>query len=498
MQAADWIAKRAVSGAHLSSDSRTVAPGDVFFAYPGNAHDGRDYIADAIAQGAAMVIAEAQNFDASSITAVPLLSVSRLKQTAGEIASAYYGHPTQHLQIIGITGTSGKTTTAQWTAHCLSALGKKCAVIGTLGSGFIGAQKQTGFTTPQAVELQRLLADLRLQGAQAAVIEVSSIGLAEHRLNGTCFDTAVFTNLSHDHLDYHGSMKHYEAAKRALFEWPQLRTAVVNREDAAGARLATLVAARIPPLQLITYTTQGLATRMGTAANTELFVKQWAWTTSGAQVQISDGEFVQTLDLPAFGVFNVANALAVIGVLKGQGFSLSQAAQVLATVPAVNGRLNALGGDGCPLVIIDYAHKPDALEKVLLAMRPVAQQRNGKLICIFGCGGNRDPSKRAVMAAIACQQADEVIVTSDNPRSEDPLSIITQILTGVPADFPVTTQADRALAIASAISQATANDVVIVAGKGHETYQETLGVKHPFVDAEHAASALGRWQQVPA
>lgn len=495
MQAAQWILKHAVSGAHLCSDSRAIAQGDVFFAYPGTRQDGRDYIAQAISQGAALVIAEKENFDASSISAVPILTVPRLKETAGEIAAAYYAHPTQHLKVIGITGTSGKTTTAQWTAHCLNVLGKKCAVIGTLGSGFIGAQQPTGFTTPPAVELQRLFADLRQQGAKAAAIEVSSIGLAEHRLKGTHFNTGVFTNLSHDHLDYHGDMERYEAAKRLLFEWPQLETAVVNLDDAAGQRLAKFVATQAPTVKLITYSTQGMDPLMGIAVHTALFIKQWAWTTQGAQVQVSDGEFVHTLNLPAFGVFNVANALAVAGVLQADGFNLEQATQVLKTVPAVEGRLNALGGTKQPLVIIDYAHKPDALEKVLLAMRPVAQQRKAKLICVFGCGGNRDPSKRPVMAEIACKHADEVIVTSDNPRAEDPLTIISHILKGIPTGFEVNTQPDRGKAIAQAIHQATAADIVLVAGKGHEPYQEILGVKYPFSDTEHAQAALAVWQE---
>ena len=495
MQAAQWILKHAPNGAHLCSDSRTVAKGDVFFAYPGTSQDGRDYIAQAISQGAALVLAEKENFDASTLTAVPILTVPCLKETAGEIAAAYYAHPTQDLKVIGITGTSGKTTTAQWTAHCLNALGRKCAVIGTLGSGFIGAQQHTGFTTPPAVELQRLFADLRSQGAEAVAMEVSSIGLAENRLKGTHFDTGVFTNLSHDHLDYHGSMERYEAAKRLLFEWPQLQTAVINLDDAAGQRLAKFVATQAPTVKLMTYSTQGMGPLMGIAVNTALFTKQWDWTAQGAQVQVSDGEFLHTLDLPAFGVFNVANALAVAGVLRADGFSLEQATQVLATVPAVEGRLNALGGHNQPLVIIDYAHKPDALEKVLLAMRPVAQQRKGKLICVFGCGGNRDTSKRPLMAEIACKHADEVIVTSDNPRAEDPLAIIAQILKGIPAGFEVSTQPDRSTAIVQALKQATAADIVLVAGKGHETYQEILGVKYPFSDAEHAAAALAIWQE---
>jgi UDP-N-acetylmuramyl-tripeptide synthetase len=499
MQAARWLLDNlpSVNGriAHLHSDSRAIAPGDAFFAYPGEKSDGRAFIDDAVARGAAAVIAEAQGFDVASVGTAPVLAVSQLKQAAGEIASEYYGQPTQHMKIVGITGTSGKTTTAQWTAHCLSALGVKCGVIGTLGTGFVGAQAETGFTTPQAVELQRMFAGLHAQGAQAVAIEVSSIGLAEQRLNGTHFDTAVFTNLSHDHLDYHGSMERYEAAKRALFAWPGLKHAVVNVDDAAGVRLAKAIAALAPVAHLVTCGTQGAKPLMGIAADAELFVQDWAWTAQGASIVASDGEQTQRINLPAFGVFNVANALAVAGVLKGFGFSLADSAGVLASVPPVDGRLNALGGVDAPLVVVDYAHKPDAMEKVLLAMRPVAQQRGGRLVCIFGCGGDRDPSKRPVMAAMACQHADEVVITSDNPRSEDPLVIIAAVKAGVPAGRAVVTQADRALAIANTVAAAAADDVVVIAGKGHETYQEIKGIKYPFQDAEHAQRALLRWQQ---
>jgi UDP-N-acetylmuramyl-tripeptide synthetase len=491
-----WLLDHAASGADLVSDSRRVRRGDVFVAYPGQTHDGRAYLDQALAAGAAALIVEAEGFDATRQFDVPVLQVTQLKRNAGDIASAYYGHPTHKLAVIGVTGTSGKTTTTQWIAHALTRAGLKCGVIGTLGAGFVGRLQDFGLTTPQSVDLQRTFAQLLREGAQAVAIEASSIGLAEHRLAGTRFHTAVFTNFTQDHLDYHGSMEAYETAKRALFTWPGLKAAVTNLDDGAGRRVAKLIAAQANVPHLVGY---GLQRHDGFVCDIELFVDALGWTAEGAELTLTDGEARVPARLPAFGVFNVSNALAVMGAMLSLGIPLQNAAELLAGVPAVDGRLMSFGGADQPLVVVDYAHKPDALDKVLQAMQPVARARGGRLVCVFGCGGDRDSSKRPVMGAIAARLADAVVITSDNPRSEDPLAIMAQIAAGLPggsaaaSGVPVTLQADRAQAIASSIAQASAADVIVVAGKGHETYQEVRGVKHPFEDAAHVKTALTAW-----
>jgi UDP-N-acetylmuramoyl-L-alanyl-D-glutamate--2,6-diaminopimelate ligase len=489
-----WLLDHATSGADLVSDSRRVRKGDVFVAYPGQTHDGRAYIDQALAAGAAALIVEADGFDAAGRHFdVPVLQVSQLKRSAGEIASAYYGHPTHKLAVIGVTGTSGKTTTTQWIAHTLTRAGLKCGVIGTLGAGFVGRLQDFGLTTPQSVDLQRTFAQLVREGAQAVAIEASSIGLVEHRLAGTRFHTAVFTNLTQDHLDYHGTMEAYEAAKRVLFTWPGLKAAVTNLDDAAGQRVAKLIASQANVPHLVGF---GLQRHDGFVCDIELFVRDLNWTAAGAELAMTDGETEIPARLPAFGVFNVSNALAVTGAMLSLGIPLANGAQLLSDVPLVDGRLMSFGGSGQPLVIVDYAHKPDALDKVLQAMQPVARARGGKLVCVFGCGGDRDASKRPIMGAIAARLSDRLVITSDNPRSEDPLTIMAQIEAGLPggsaasAGIPVILQSDRAQAIAGSIAQANALDVIVVAGKGHETYQEVRGVKHPFEDAAHVKAAL--------
>ncbi len=496
-EALTWLAGHATPGAALRSDSRTVAAGDVFFAYPGDASDGRRYIDAAVSAGAVAILAEAQGLELTQPCAVPLLAVPNLKAVAGSIAAQFHGHPSQHMAVVGITGTSGKTTTSQWLAQALNSVGTRCGVIGTLGAGFPGELTETGFTTPQAVELQGMLADLHRQGSQAVAMEVSSIGLAEDRLAGCHFDTAVFTNLSHEHLDYHGDMTAYEAAKARLFAWPQLRVAVINADDAAGRRLLHSTAARPDAPRCVHF---GIGHPAEALPGDGLTATDIEWAADGARFRMHWGHHVQAVFLPAFGLFNVSNALAVAAVLLTRDIPLPQVAECLAALPMVEGRLNALGGDGLPLVIVDYAHKPDALDKVLVALRPVAEQRGGKLVCVFGCGGDRDPSKRAVMARIASERSDVVVVTSDNPRNEEPLAIIGQIMAGVPGHpgepgfgTPILVQIDRSRAIACAVTAAKPADVVLVAGKGHEAYQEIKGEKLPFSDAEQVRAALHVW-----
>jgi UDP-N-acetylmuramyl-tripeptide synthetase len=488
-----WIKQNAGPRAQLASDSRGVFVGDVFFAFPGEHADGRNFIAQAVAAGAAAVIAEAHDFALSSAVNVPVLFVDGLKRVAGEIAAHYYGHPTRQMQVIGITGTNGKTTCTQWLAHCLSEAGMRCGVIGTLGVGFPGALAATGFTTPQAVELQRQFASLLAEGAQAVAIEVSSIGLAEHRLAGTHFRAAAFTNLTRDHLDYHGTFEAYEAAKRSLFTWPELTDVVVNIEDPAGERIARH--ARHAPIAPRIWATS-LAQTSNALADCVLAAQGLRWKGKAASFSMTDGTQALEVRLPALGRYNIANALTVAACMRAVGIDAPVIARTLNSVPEVAGRMNAIGGDAEPLVVVDYAHTPDALANAIDALRPVAQDRAGKLLCVFGCGGDRDPGKRPEMGRIAAERADRVIVTSDNPRSEEPKKIVDQILAGIAKRNGTQAIVDRAAAISAAVQDAQAADVILIAGKGHETKQEIAGVKHPFSDAAKAREALKHWREM--
>jgi UDP-N-acetylmuramoyl-L-alanyl-D-glutamate--2,6-diaminopimelate ligase len=438
---------------NLSSDSRRCAPGVGFLAYPGETADGRRYIPDAIARGASAVLWEEKAFQWRAEWRTPNLKVRDLKQQAGALAHEFYGRPSESLWVCGVTGTNGKTSCSQW----IAALLKDAAVIGTLGAGFPGALKAGVNTTPDAVELHAALKDFRDRGAKAVAMEVSSHGLVQGRVNGVRFACALFTNLTHDHLDYHGSMAAYGEAKARLFEMPGLQTAVLNLDDPFGIELAARLAGRVRTI--------GYSLEPRDAPVDE----KVTWDPK--------------LRLPVLGRFNVSNALGVLGCLVANGISSEQGARLLAKLPPVPGRMQAVGEE--PLVVIDYAHTPDALENVLQALRPVATERGGRLAVVFGAGGDRDPAKRPLMGAIAARLADRVLVTSDNPRSEDPLKIIAAI--GLPESEP-----DRARAIEKAILAAAPKDVVLIAGKGHETYQEIAGKRSRFSDEEQARKAIAR------
>lgn len=488
-----WLHANA-SKAQLSSDSRTISPGDVFFAYPGDAADGRDYIERAVEAGARAVVYEADNHAWDEKHVLPRLAVENLKDLAGEIASAYYDQPDAGMFTVAVTGTNGKTSCTQWLGKALSGLGLPTAVVGTLGvalyrDGKHGGFNTTGYTTPDAVQLQRRLAQLRTAGAQALAIEASSIGLDQGRLNGSHFNVALFTNFTRDHLDYHGSMEAYEAAKRRLFDWPGLEHAVVNLDDDMGQRLVAHLAATRPSLPVTGYTT------IGRSAGAIPVL-------SASDIRTSHGGTVFRLDAPGgssqvktrlVGQFNVSNVLGVTGVLLARGFDLRAALDAVESLTSVPGRMEQIGGHEAPLIVIDYAHTPDALEKTLSTLREVAQQRHGKLWCVFGCGGDRDPGKRPQMGKVS-QTADHIIATSDNPRSEDPAKILEQIVAGIDSariqKDALHVIEDRASAILWAVRHAGKNDVVLLAGKGHESYQEIKGKKLPFLDADHAALAL--------
>ncbi len=380
------------------------------------------------------------------------------------------------LFMVGVTGTNGKTSVTQWIAHALTRRGRKCALVGTLGNGFPGALTPGPNTTPGAAVLRQLLPEFVHQGAQACAMEVSSIGLHQGRVAGVVFDVAVFTNFTRDHLDYHGDMAEYAAMKRKLFEMPGLRAAVINLDDAFGRELAAKLRGRI---RTIGYTLDA-----STGTDTVLRATDLVESGGGISFMLDGVRF----SAPVVGRFNASNLLAVIGALLAGEEAPEDIAAALQHIAPPAGRMQAIGGASAPLVIVDYAHSPDALEKVLTSLRGTATARGGKLVCVFGCGGDRDAGKRPQMGTIAERLADAVVLTSDNPRSEDPQSIIAAILAGM--QQTPTIEANRAEAIRQSIAQADAHDVILLAGKGHEPYQEIAGVRLPFSDLEAAKSAL--------
>ena len=485
MQILDQLSRYGVTPAGLAVDSRRVGAGEVFLAYPGARADGRNFIAQAVANGAAAVLAESGG-DASAVatrvgagmTAVPMIEVQNLAACSGEIAHLVYGRPSEQLWLVGITGTNGKTSVSQWIAQMMAALGHSCAVIGTLGNGFPGALSPSANTTPDAVSLHAALASYRDQGAVACAMEVSSIGLDQGRTNGAQFDVAVFTNLTRDHLDYHGSMAEYAAAKRKLFDAAQLGAAVLNLDDEFGRQLASQLKGVV---RTIGYSLEG-----HTGADEVLGAENLRAGARGVEFDLGTQHF----SVPVVGRFNASNVLAVIGALRARGEALVDLARVLPYIEPPPGRMQLLGASDEPLVVVDYAHTPDALEKVLTSVRDTATARGGKLICVFGCGGDRDPGKRPEMGAAAERQADEVWVTSDNPRSEAPQVIAEMILAGM-GNGPKLVL-DRTAAIDQVIAEANSNDVIVVAGKGHEPYQEIAGVRHPYSDVSTVSGALGR------
>jgi UDP-N-acetylmuramoyl-L-alanyl-D-glutamate--2,6-diaminopimelate ligase len=383
--------------------------------------------------------------------------------------------------VLAVTGTNGKTSTAWWLAQALSALAEPiaCAVVGTLGVGRPPAVESNGLTTPDPVLLQRQFRRFVTEGVKACAIEASSIGLAERRLDGTRIRVALFTNFTQDHLDYHGSMDSYWQAKRQLFDWPGLQSAVVNVDDPKGAELARALAGRALDLWTVSCT-----------APARLQAQGIGHTHDGLRFTVAgDGEQA-VLQTRLIGHYNVANLLGVIGAMRALGVPLQRAVSACGQLLPVPGRMERLGAPGQPVVAVDYAHTPDALDKALAALRPLAAQRGGRLWCVFGCGGDRDNGKRPLMAAVAERGADRVVVTSDNPRSEAPEAIIAQVVSGLSRPDSAGVQADRRRAVAETIAAAAPKDVILLAGKGHEDYQEILGVRHPYDDRVAAQAAL--------
>lgn len=488
-QAARWLTEH-VRG-ELRTDHRQVRPGDGFLAWPGLRHDARQYVGQALAQGAAACLVEDEGLPALLAAEGRVASLRQLKAASGPVADAFHGHPSHAMPVIAVTGTNGKTSSTWWLAQtlgmCTPPYQRHCAVAGTLGIGFLAAVgadspglTPTGLTTPDAVLWQGALRELVARGAQACAVEASSIGLAEHRLDATRLHCAVFTNFTQDHLDYHGSMQAYWKAKESLFRWPDLRAAVINIDDPAGEGLA-----RLPDLQDLDLWT------VGRAGPARLRATEVHHTREGLQLRVREGDAVATLHTRIIGDYNASNLMGVLGALRSLGVPLSVAAAACEHLSPVPGRLQCFQAPGLPMGVIDYAHTPDALDKVLATLRPIVQARSGKLWCVFGCGGDRDPAKRSPMGRAAAA-ADEVVVTSDNPRSETPQAIIEQILPGLAGHTRVSREPDRAAAIADAFARAADSDVVLVAGKGHESTQEIGGLSHPFSDADHVQRALAR------
>jgi murE/murF fusion protein len=478
-EATRWLRSR-VRGA-LCADSRSLGAGDGFIAWPGAATDGRRFVAQALARGAAACLVEAQGSEAYGFSGDTIAAYAGLKAATGPIAAAYYEQPSQRIDVLAVTGTNGKTSTAWWLAQALSRAGRRCGFIGTLGVGTPPELDPTGLTTPDPVRLQRELHAFAGRGFAACAIEASSIGIAERRLDGTRIAVAVFTNFTQDHLDYHGSMDLYWQAKAELFRWPGLRAAVVNVDDERGA---ALVAAGLGAPDVWTVSAAGASAR--------LTAEDIAHDAQGLGFTAVEGAARVRLSTRLAGHYNVSNLLGVLGALRALGLSLGDAAAACAELDSVPGRMERLAAPGQPLAVIDYAHTPDALDKALAALRPLARRRGGALWCVFGCGGERDTAKRPMMAAVAENQADRVVVTSDNPRGEKPATIISQILLGLANPAAARVEADRARAIADTLAQARPEDVVLIAGKGHETWQEIGGERIAFSDRAHALDALGR------
>jgi len=474
----------------LALDSRRVAPGVLFLARAGTRAHGLEHAAAAVDGGAVMILAEPDArwpvsvmADLSRRLGVPVLPLPSLSRRASAIAARFHGEPARRMRMLGVTGTNGKTSVTLFTAQALDGY-RRCAVTGTVGNGFPGALAPATHTTPDAVEAQRLLAGLHAAGAQAVAMEVSSHALDQYRLEAVPFHTAVFTNLSRDHLDYHGSMRAYAAAKRRLFEWPGLQFAVIHTDDDFGAELVPALRGRVRTVA---------CHRGGRTLGADEFVRLEG---------LSQGERGLVLDVasswgrghirsPLVGDFNATNLLLVLGVLLSWGLTMDEAAARLEALEPVPGRMQRFGGGDRPLVVVDYAHTPDALQRALTSLRP---HTRGRLWCVFGCGGDRDRGKRPQMGRIAEALADRVVITDDNPRHEPSASIIADILEGMEAPGRAVVIPDRAWAIATALDEARPGDVVLLAGKGHETHQQVGDLEIPFSDVEQ----VRRWLEVDA
>lgn len=461
----------------LTLDSRSVRAGNAFVAIAGFGAHGLKFVAQARAAGAGAILFEPPA-PADLPAPADAIAVPGLRARLGEMGDRFHGRVSEAMTVVGVTGTNGKTSTVQLLAQAWTLCGLRCGTIGTLGAGLYGEVVPTGFTTPLVLQLHELLAEMHDAGAQAVAMEVSSHALDQGRVDGTHFDVGVFTNLTRDHLDYHGDMASYGAAKARLFAWPGLKAGAINLDDEFGRELHANLPATVRAI--------GLSSRGADGA--QLRAERLSFDNRGIGFDlVVDGQ-AHAVVSPLLGRFNVDNLLAVAGALYALGDAPAQIAATLSQLQPIHGRMNRLGGDaGRPLVVIDYAHTPDALEQALASLRGHARAR---LICVFGCGGERDRGKRPQMAAIAETRADTVVVTDDNPRRENGDAIVADIVAGFAHPERAIVLRDRATAIARAIADAGPDDIVLVAGKGHEPYQEIDGVQHPFDDTRVAHAAL--------
>lgn len=476
-----WLDKESEVAAQqvtdITLDSRNVVPGSMFIAVRGLVVDGRDFIDQAIQQGASVVVVQS---DAGTIRQVGqcwVIDVPDLDKTLGEISARFYGSPSLNLFMVGVTGTNGKTTVAQLIAQAFDLLGEASAVIGTAGNGVWPNLTTATHTTPDAVSLQSLLADYERQGAQAVSMEVSSHGLAQGRTQGVAFDVAVFTNLSRDHLDYHGSMDEYGRTKAQLFQSQGLKSSVINLDDPFARELLSVAQG-----EPVTYSQSN--------AEASIYCQRIELRAEGMLLEIVTPKGNLEVESSLVGRFNVSNLLAVVAVLLVRGVPLNSIGRIAKCFRSVSGRMEMFSNTDKPSVVVDYAHTGDALEKALEAIQLHCK---GKLHCVFGCGGDRDKGKRPQMAAIAERLSDSVLLTNDNPRTEEPQVIIEDVMRGFEHPERVTVESDRATAIKLAIEEARPEDWVLIAGKGHEEYQEVQGVKHEFSDVEQVKAALTRY-----
>lgn len=505
-QAAQWLSEHLPASANLCADSRRLTRGDGFLARPGKSTKATDYVESAIAAGASAIVLPADD-NAAAIepvaAKVPTLRVPRLAERMGMIASVFYGRPSMAIQLIAITGTNGKSTVTAALAHALARAGLQSAAVGTLGVGVFPAGCDAGFmpvwddrftaglTTPDPVDLQRTLRHLQSRGVRAVCLEASSIGIVQGRLRGCAIKVAAYTNLSHDHLDLHGSMQAYAKAKSYLFESPSLDAIVINTDDDYSM---TMWKADDPHIARI-----GIGSKIPENAHASLQATIAQPTEHGWQLTLHGTGKAAGLDgvvaLPVYGRHNVDNALLVAGCLLALKMDAPTIFHSLAEFSLPPGRLQMITSPSAPWGCVDYAHSPDALSRVLEALRPLITMRGGRLICLFGCGGDRDPVKRPMMGRVAAELADQVVLTSDNPRSEPPEVILDAIQSGVPTALAhkVTRQSDRALAIAQAIARAQPADLVLLAGKGHENYQKIGDQEILFSDVDHARRAIDAW-----
>ena len=481
-----WLRQQTKSGADLKLDSRDIQAGDVFVASKGQQSDGAQYIPAAIENGAVAILLD-ENSKSELATNVPVLVVKNLRALLGELADEWYDRPSETVKVIAITGTNGKTSCASWVAQALNINNTPCATIGTLGIVLPDGTNLGGsLTTPDVLSLHRMLAYLREQKIYTVAMEASSIGLEQGRMDGLRISIAGFTNLSLDHLDYHRSMEEYEAAKALLFAWPNLNLAVLNGDDPAGLRLAK----KAMSAKTLTYSLD-----MGSTA--DIRALHYTFHDYGLSFMLRTPNGETQVISRLVGEHNISNLLLTVGILEGLGWSLTRISRTLSNLDAVAGRLETVepiaNPQNKPLVVVDYAHTPDALKRALQAVRPNADARGGRLICVFGCGGDRDRTKRPVMAQIAEELADLIYITSDNPRTEKPEVVLEEIVAGIStpeAEKLALVERERDYTILYAILQAAPEDVIIIAGKGHEDYQEINDKRHFFDDRQWAALAL--------